>query len=83
MALYTVRVFDDLGGETRTQTIECSADGEAINKLLDLAGDKAAELWSGDRKVLRWPGRVQRPGGGSRRPPRRNWSAFQTMLAAF
>ncbi len=79
MTLYTVRVFDDLGGEARAQTIECAADGEAINTLLDMAGDKAAELWSGDRKVLWWPGRVQRPGGGSRRTPRRNLSAFHRL----
>jgi hypothetical protein len=81
MAMYTVHVFDDLAAERLTQDVECASDGEAINKLLDLAGDKSAELWCGDTKVLWWPGRVQRPGGGARRTPRQPWTSYQQMLS--
>ncbi len=81
MALYIVHVFDELGAEIRTHNIECASDGEAINKLLDLAGHKAAELWNGERKLLWWPGRMERPGGGSRRTPKRRWPACQQMMA--
>jgi hypothetical protein len=58
MAAYTVRLFDESTATVSSESFEGATDGEAINRMLDLAGENAAELWCGDRKVLSWAGRA-------------------------
>ncbi len=69
MALYTVRVLDKLDGRIVSRQVVCATEGEAVGEMLAIAGEKAAELWRGERKILWWPGRVTPSGRNARKAP--------------
>jgi hypothetical protein len=80
MIAYTVHMLDEFDAIVRSQTFESATESEAINWMLDLAGESPAELWFGDRKLLFWSGRARHaPRSRSLRSP---WLSFQPMLAA-
>jgi hypothetical protein len=71
MALYTVRLLVDRDAAAVSHQFDSATESEAVGEMLNLAGERPAELWCDDRQVLWWPGRViAMPVGGRKRPSR-------------
>ncbi len=80
MVCYTVHLLNEFDATVRSESFEGATEGEAINRMLDLAGENPAELWAGDRRLLFWSGRT--PNSTRTRSRRSAWSSFQPVLAA-
>jgi hypothetical protein len=48
-------LHEDGHGDTPPQIIECIDEQEAVGRAMQLTNGKGAELWLGDRLILRLP----------------------------